>query len=177
MEVNQGSLARGFIPLTNLAFADTSAQEHDFYIHQGQNGEMYDLFEIEQLHYDSDHHVYAVTGRFERIVSGFEEAEGEYADNGTSFTYALAPDFHAEMINSMTASTMENTEVTDLYQWYIHAYMEDRAPADGNLRFLTDVPETERDTAEVDFWFVTTRIQLNETNEIKYMEYEYVPWG
>lgn len=177
VEVNQGNRARGFIPLASLAFPDISAQEHDFYIFQGQNGERYELFEIEKLHFDSNHHVYAVTGRFERIVSGSEEAEGEYADNGASFTYALAPVFHAEMINSMTASTMENIEVTDLYQWYVHAYMEDHAPADGNLRFSADVPEAERDTAEVDFWFVTTRIELNKNNEIEYMEYEYVPWG
>ena len=177
VEVNQGSLARGFIPMKSLVFRDPSAQEHDFYVCRGQDGVMYDLFEIEKLHYDSNHHVYAVTGQFERIVSGDEVPEGEYADNGEVFTFTLAPDFHAEMIRSMTAGTMENIEVMDLYQWYIHAYMEDHAPANGELRFLADVPEADRDTAEVDFWFVTTRIELNDNNEIQYMEYEYVPWG
>jgi len=28
-----------------------------------------------------------------------------------------------------------------------------------------------------DFWFVETRIRLNEKNEIEYMEYVYVPWA
>ena len=39
------------------------------------------------------------------------------------------------------------------------------------------LPEDQRDTAQADFWFVTTRIRLNAAGEIEYMEYYYVPWN
>ena len=47
----------------------------------------------------------------------------------------------------------------------------------GNLVFQCDLSEEEQLDTEVDFWFVTTKIRLNDQGEIEYMEYVYVPWG
>ena len=67
-------------------------------------------------------------------------------------------------------------ETDDLYRWYVDAYLDGVEP-EGEMRFSVDVPEEERDLAEVDFWFVTTRIELDEEGRIRYMEWVYTPWG
>ena len=56
-------------------------------------------------------------------------------------TYRLAENFHAEMINSMTEPEMHNVPVTDLYQWYIDAYIG-RDHYDGHdIVFCDDLTE------------------------------------
>ena len=79
----------------------------------------------------------------------------------------------------MTGDIDDYVAVTDLYQWYIDAYIG-REDYDGHeLVFACDLPEDDSlwDTSYADFWFVTTKIELNEQGEIQYMEYAYVPWG
>ena len=67
--------------------------------------------------------------------------------------------------------------VTDIYTWYIDTYRGGEAPESGELVFQYDLPEDERGNAEVDFWFITARIRLNDQQQIEYMQYYYVPWG
>ena len=45
------------------------------------------------------------------------------------------------------------------------------------MTFSADLTDEELETASPDFWFVTTQIQLNDQQEITYMEYVFVPWG
>ena len=167
---------RGFVPVSALAAEASPAASRTFAACTGQDGRTYDLFEITKLHYDSTHRVTAVTGRYARVAEGEDCYHSEYADETQTFTYLLAADFRAEMIGSMVSESMENVPVTDLYDWYTHVYLEE-PPASGNLVFLCDIPAGKRDDAVVDFWFVTTRIALNERNEIAFMEYVYVPWA
>lgn len=143
----------------------------------GSDGEAYDLFEIRKLIYGEDHKVYAVSGVYERVAEDDECYYGKMAEDG-AFTYALAADFRAYMMDPETGDPMEpNVPAADLYAWYIDAYLGGEAPEGRELVFQYDLPEEEQETAEKDFWFVTTRIRLNEQNEIEYMEYYYVPWG
>ena len=55
--------------------------------------------------------------------------------------------------------------------------MNGEAPESGELVFLYDLPADEQETTQADFWFITTRIRLNEQNQIEYLEYYYVPWA
>ena len=81
------------------------------------------------------------------------------------------------MVYSMYYDEMRNVTVTDLYQWYIDAYL-DGSDYDGHeLVFYSDLNEEQKETVNADFWFVTTQIELNEMDEIQYMKYVYVPWG
>ena len=171
----EGSNYRGFVPMSKISLPAVSGQDESFQTHTAANGEDYSLFEIRKLHYDAGHHVYAVSGVYERIVEGEEDFAGEIADDGRIFTYNLAPDFKASMVADMYAMDYY-TEVNDLYAWYVSSYLEGVAPA-GELVFQYDLPEEQQPDARVDFWFVTTRIRLNGNNEIEYMEYVYVPWG
>lgn len=168
---------RGFVPVTVLSTASGAPSAGAFTVHTGADGQSYPLFEVRKLFMDGSHQVYAVSGVYERVAEGEEGVYGQTADNAAVFTYPLAPDFRAEMLGSMADETMANVPVSDLYAWYVGTYMDGQAPADGNLVFLYDLPEAQRDTASPDFWFVTTRIRLNSQNQIEYMEYQYVPWN
>ena len=46
-----------------------------------------------------------------------------------------------------------------------------------HLQGVADMTDEELEAASPDFWFVTTQIQLNDQQEITYMEYVFVPWG
>ncbi|MBR4458552.1 MAG: hypothetical protein IKS31_06325 [Clostridia bacterium] len=179
----QGARYRGFVPVSALSTSQAVAQAAvhwtNFYTFRGDNGLDYDQFVVYRLHYDAARKVYAVTGRFERIVfpaGGDEEPYGESANGGAMFTFTLAPDFVAWMIRDMSDGIETYMPVTDLYKWWIDAYLGGDAP-EGEMTFMADLPEADWDFADVDFWFFTTKIELNENNQIRYMEYSYVPWG
>ena len=165
---------RGFVPAGALSFSQMIQESFEFFI--SNDGEQYNLFEIRKLHFGQDHQVSAVSGVYEMIVSDGDGDHGQTALDG-EFTYNLAPDFHADMMAPGADDPSALVPVTDLYAWYIAAYRNGEEPESGDLVFLYDLPEDQRETAAVDFWFVTTRIRLNENNEIEYMEYCYVPWG
>ena len=156
------------------AFAQ-DAKEPAFTVYTDENGTSYEWFEVRKLLYDENHQVYAVTGRYECYVEDDEDGHGEYAGDGL-VTYPLAKDFHAEMAGDMY-DPFETKTVTDLYEWYIAAYLDGQAPEGRELIFQCDLPPEADEFTEVDFWFVTTRIRLNAQDEIEYMEYVYVPWG
>ena len=64
------------------------------------------------------------------------------------------------------------------HQWFVDVYLGGEEELEGReLVFQCDFPEDERIDATYDFGFLTTRIQLNELNEIVYMEYVWVPWA
>ena len=171
----EGTDFRGFIPADALAFP--ASIEEGYEIYTGNDGEQYDLFEIRKLFYDENHKVYAVSGVYERIVLDDDCYSGKIAENG-AFTYDLAPDFQAMMVDPETGDLAGPfVPVTDLYSWYIDTYMVGEKPESGDLIFKYDLPEDERENADVDFWFITTRIRLNDQQQIEHMRYYYVPWG
>ncbi len=153
-------------------------EEHQFSVRTTESGNQYDMFEIEKLYFDEDHHVNAVSGVYVRVVQDEDGCDApEKEDDGLGFHYELAPDFHAEMIaSSMWDSLDDVVDVTDLYKWYVDAYLEGKEP-EGEMRFSVDLPEEERLMADVDFWFVTTKIELDEEGRISFMRWIYVPWG
>jgi len=157
-----------------LAFAEES--QHHFATFETKGGTGYNLFVITKLNYGADHKVTSVTGHYERVVQGEEYEESEEAPE-SEITYPLAADFKAEMLENTYNSDLRNIPVTDLYQWYIDSYVG-RDNYDGHeLVFQCDLPADKQADGTYDFWFVTTRIELNEQNEIQYMEYVYVPWS
>lgn len=159
------------------ALAEDASAKHNFATFTTDNGTVYDLFVITKMNYGADHKVTSVTGHFERIV----HAElGEYAPEeapGSEVTLNLAPDFKALMFE--TANDLENqVTVTDLYQWYVDAYCGGKDGLEGReLVFQCDLPEDEQTNGDYDFWFVTTKIEMNEQKEITYMENVFVVWG
>ncbi len=171
----EGSGFRGFVPYTSLAFP--SAAGGGYSIYTGSSGAQYDLFEIRKLLYDKDHHVYAVTGVYERVAT--DEEGIYYVDTAEEslVTYNLADNFHADMQSPSGPDPDAFEPVTDLYAWYINAYLEGKAPVGRELIFSCDLTDEQNETTDVDFWFVTTQIRLNEKNEIEYMRYHYVPWA
>ena len=172
----EGANYRGFVPMNSIEIPSAAgSQNAGFSTYTADSGAIYSLFEIRKLHYDSNRHVYAVSGVYERTVSGDEYFYGEAADEGKLFTYNLAPDFKANMVTE-GGEMINYAEVTDLYSWYVNAYMDGVAPA-GEMTFQCDLPKDQQMDTPVDFWFVTTQIRLNQNNEIEYMEYVYVPWG
>ena len=173
----EGAGFRGFVPAAALTFPSSAGDIGDsFEVFTGSDGEQYSMFEICKLHYDANHRVYAVSGCYERLVEDEECCSGKLAEDGT-FTYSLAPDFRAEMQSPSAPDPNAFVSVTDLYTWYIDAYLMGQAPANGELVFQCDLTDVDTETTQPDFWFVTTRIRLNEQNQIEYMEYCYVPWG
>ena len=126
-----------------------------FYTCTDASGNTYDLFEIVKWQEDENHHVTAVTGRFERVVTEEDCETGAYADDGQTVTFPLVP-------------------VTDLRAWYISAYLDDTAPESGEIVFQHDASQ---ESETFDFWFITVQIRLNDAGEIAYMEYVYVPWA
>lgn len=172
----EGTNYRGFVPLNAISASESAgANSSAFSSYTGSNGAAYSLFEIKKLHYDSSHHVYAVSGNYVRTVEGDDEYYSESADNGRMFTYNLAPNFAAKMISNGYEMD-QYVEVNDLYGWYISAYLDGAAPS-GEMVFQCDLPKDQQLDGYYDFWFVTTQIRLNQNNEIVYMEYVYVPWG
>ena len=145
-----------------------------FYTCTDASGNTYDLFEIAKWQEDENHHVTAVTGRFERVVTEDDCETGAYADDGQTVTFPLAADFSAMMLGSMTDADMQLVPVTDLRAWYISAYLDDTAPESGEIVFQHDASQ---ESETFDFWFITVQIRLNDAGEIAYMEYVYVPWA
>lgn len=171
IESRESGWFRGFVPMNSLSIA-----EDGFDTFMAEDGTAYPLFVLTKLHYGADHRVTAVTGHFERIAQGEDCYEPEMA-SGSERTYVLGPDFHASMITSMSGELDDFSEVTDLYAWYIGAYLSGESPDGRELVFSCDLSEQERETVSPDFWFVTTRIRLNDQGQIEYMQYEYVPWA
>ena len=166
-----GETFRGFVPLQAI-----TAEKNRFATYTDENGKTFNLFSVTRLNMDDNHHVESVTGMYERIVYGEECVEPDEAPE-SKVTYRLAENFHAEMINSMTEPEMHNVPVTDLYQWYIDAYIG-RDHYDGHdFIFCDDLTEEQMEMVNPDFWFIETKIRLNEQNEIEYMEYVSVPWA
>ena len=165
------------VAVSALACAEGTAKEHNFVTFEDAKGTSYDLFCITRLNYGEDHKVTSVTGHFERVM---ENEEGMFTPDlaaDSEKTYPLAPDFKAQMIGNTLDYDMKTVEVTDLYQWYIAAYLADTGYDGHELVFASDLPQETLNTATYDFWFVTTKIELNEKGEIQYMEWIYTPWG
>lgn len=142
-----------------------------------EDGAVYDLFVITKLNYEEDHKVTSVTGHFERFVpteeGGFTSEA--LADSETSFS--LAEDFQGLMAAEPNLFE-ETVMVTDLYQWYVDVYVGGEEELEGReLVFQCAFPEDEQIDATFDFGFLITKIELNELNEIVYMEHVYVQWG
>ncbi len=159
--------------------ADPTYEEddHSYESFETPDGTEYDLFVITKMNYGPDHKVTSVTGHFERVIPEGEEGypEPDIAPDSEK-TYPLAEDFSADMVAGMF-DDYAIIPVTDLYQWYIDAYIGHDDYDGHELVFTADLPENELDTAYADFWFVTTRIELNAQDEIQYMQYVYVPWA
>lgn len=158
-----------------LACGEAAEKEHNFLTFTSSDGEVYDLFVITKLNYGEDHKVTSVTGHFERVVKGEDYDESETAP-GSEVTYPLAADFSAYMVGN-TTDMGDYVTVTDLYAWYLDAYIG-RENYDGHeLVYTCDQTPEEQEMGTADFWFVTTRIELNANQEIQYMEYIYVSWA
>ena len=145
-----------------------------WYHYTADNGRKYESFVVNKLHYDTDHQVTAVTGKFVHLYDDGESLEEERAENGKLFTYSLAKNFHADMNYSQYASPISTVQVTNLHQWYIDTYMDGEKPEGDELTFGIDL--TEDGDRDADFWDITTWIALNENNEIYYMRQRPVPW-
>lgn len=164
---------RGFVPFSCLA----AEEEEPFESFTDASGADYPLFVIDRLNCDEGQSVISVTGHFERIAM---DEEGEYPlpAAGSELTLPLAPDFTADMLSSICDLEMNYEQVTDLYGWYLKAYLNMSPDSAYILTFDADLTDEElRSGLNGDFWFVTTRIRLNEKNQIEYMEYVYVPWA
>lgn len=160
---------------SSLAFGETAEKGHTFLTFEGKDGTVYDLFVITKLNFGTDHKVTSVTGHFERIVAGEDEGSSETAADSEK-TFPLAENFSAEMV-SRPEEMDRLVTVTDLYEWYIDAYIG-RDNYDGHeWVFSCDQTPEEQEMGTADFWFVTTRIELNDASEIQYMQYVYVPWA
>ena len=168
---SDGKTFRGFVPAEAIR-----TEKPDFAAFTDTNGTTYGWFVVTRLNHDNTHKVISVDGYYERLAT-VEKCEGPEKAPGSETSYPLADDFHADMVYSMYYDEMRNVTVTDLYQWYIDAYL-DGSDYDGHeLVFYSDLNEEQKETVNADFWFVTTQIELNEMDEIQYMKYVYVPWG
>ena len=169
IEVDNKTKCRGFVPADSLHPDDEN--NHQYAVFTANDGTQYNLFSIQKFLFGSDHKVTAVTGKYERIIFDGDCEVPETA-SGSETTYVLADDFHADMITSVCADTLEYETVTDLYDWYIRAYLADGLYEGGELIFCVDDPDND----EANFWFVTTQIELNDNGEIRYMQFVYTPW-
>ena len=169
IEVEGETKCRGFVPKDSVGFDDENA--HRYATFTAGNGKQYNLFTIQKFLYGSDHQVTAVSGKYERII--FDgDCDAPESAQGSETTYTLAEDFRADMINSVYADSMDYETVTDLHDWYTHAYLSKDEYDGGDLIFSVDDPERE----DFNFWFVTTQIELNDRGEIQYMRFVYTPW-
>ena len=121
------------VTVSSLAFAEGTEKEHSFVTFEDAKGTAYDMFCVTKLNYGEDHKVTSVTGHFERVAQDEEGMDVPETAPDSEKTYPLAPDFKAEMIGSTLDYDMKTVEVTDLYQWYIAAYLAD-AEYDGRTR-------------------------------------------
>ena len=159
------------------AVSAIAAAEHHFDVVTGEDGAVYDLFVITKMNYGEDHKVVSVTGHFERVVTNEEGEDSPESLPDGETTFTLAEDYQALMVEEPN-DTEKPVTVTDLYQWYVDVYVGGEEELEGReLVFQCDFPEDEQIDATYDFGFLTTRIHLNELNEIDYMEYVYVPWA
>ena len=165
-----------------LAVCTAAMAEQQFDAVTAEDGTVYDLFVITKMNYGEGHKVESVTGHFERVASRevVSEDENEFspealADSET--TFYLADDFRALMPEEPNG--IDNTvTVTDLYQWFVDTYLGGEEELEGReLVFQCDFPEEEQLDATYDFGFLTTKIRLNDDNNIEYMENVWVPWG
>jgi len=160
---------------SSLACGEAAEKEHNFLTFEGKDGTVYNLFVITKLNFGDDHKVTSVTGHFERIVQGEEGEESDTAPD-SEVTYPLAKDFTAEMVGSPEEMD-KMVKVTDLYEWYIDAYIG-RDNYDGHpWVFSCDQTPEEQEMGTADFWFVTTKIELNAASEIQFMKYIFVVWA
>ena len=149
---------------------------HDFYRYEPGDGKAYEVFVITQLLYDENHKVTDVTGQFAHMTDNGESSDWELAEDGKFYTYHLAEDFSAELLDSLYDDTMET--VTDLHEWYIRVCLEERVPVDGELYFVSHMSEEERKNANPDTLFdcIAVKPELNEAGEIRYVCYTRIPW-
>ena len=160
---------------SSLAYGETTEKEHTFLTFEGKDGTVYNLFVITKMNFGDDHKVNSVTGHFERVVNGEEYESSETAPD-SEVTYPLAENFSAEMVGSAVEMDRFVT-VSDLYEWYIDAYIG-RDDYDGHeWVFSCDQTQEEQEMGTADFWFVTTKIELNDASEIQFMQYEFVSWA
>jgi len=151
--------------------------EHHFEVLTGEDGLVYDLFVITKLNYGEDHKVASVTGHFERVTQNEEGESSSETAPGSETSFTLAEDFQGLM--AAEPNIFEQTvTITDLYRWYVDTYVGGDAELEGReMVFQHDLPDEEKTDGEYDFGFLTTKIELNEQNEIVYMEHVYVPWA
>ncbi|MBO7669107.1 MAG: hypothetical protein J6S60_00825, partial [Oscillospiraceae bacterium] len=65
-----------------------------------------------------------------------------------------------------------------MYQWYVDTHLGGEEELEGReLVFRCDLPDEEKIDGNWDFDMVITKIELNERNEIVYMESRYAPWA
>lgn len=159
----------------SAAFAEDMAAPSNFTTYTDANGTVYDHFVVIRLNCGEDRQVQSVTGYYERTIQGEDCEEPEAAPNSDQ-TYPLAQDFTASMIADVYDVDAGYVTVTDLYQWYIDAYLN-RENYDGHaLVFSCDLTDEEMETFSPDFWAVTTCIRLNAQGEVLFMRYVHVPW-
>ena len=161
-----------------LALVSAAAvAEHDFHAFIAEDGTVYDLFVINKLNYGGDHIVTSVTGRFERILQTPDSGEEPETAAESEMTFTLASDFRALLCEE--PNVMDSLmEVTDLYQWYVDTHLGGEEELEGReLVFRCDLPDEEKIDGNWDFDMVITMIELNEQNEIVYMESRYAPWA
>ena len=157
--------AMAFEPMTEAQVNELTGQEDgsNFAAWTDEEGNVYSLFTVTAFELDADNRVTGITGSYTTIgvsEAGYYDSVG--GDLNGPFTYPLAADFHADMTESAGESTeADYANVTDLYSWYVDTYMGGEVGENGAL----------------DFWFVTTQIELNENGEVSYMTYVYVPWA
>ncbi len=164
------------VAVSALACAEGTGEQHNFVTFEA-NGANYDMFCITKMNYGEDHKVTSVTGHFERVTQDEEGMDVPETAPDSEKTYALAPDFKAEMLDNALDYDMNTKTVTDLYQWYIDCYLADTGYDGHELVFECDLPQENIDMATYDFWLVPTLIELNEKGEIQYMRWVYTPWN
>ncbi len=151
---------------------------HDFYRYEPGDGKAYEVFVITQLLYDENRKVTDVTGQFAHIPDNDESSGWELAEDGKFYTYHLAEDFSADMLDNLYLfdSTMET--VTDLHEWYIRVYLEGREPENGELQFPVHMSDEELKNADPDalFDYIPVKLELNEAGGIRYACYMRILW-
>ena len=158
-----GKVFRGYVPVSSIR-----TEKPDFAAYTDANGNTYGWFVVTKLNYNDDHQVISVNGYYERLSTN-DEYEGPEKAPGSETSYPLADDFHADMVYSIYYDEIRNVSVTDLFQWYVDAYLGGYEYDGHELVFYSDLTEEQKESINPDFWFVTTQIELNKMNEIQYM--------
>lgn len=149
---------------------------HDFYSYEPGDGIQYEVFVVTKLIYDENHKVTDVTGQFAHMTDNGESSDWVLAEDGGFYTYHLAEDFSADLLDSLYDDTMETT--ADLHEWYIRVCLEGKGPENGELSFLSHMSKEERKNADPDTFFdcIAVKMELNEAGEIRYVCYTRIPW-